>query len=146
MLADGTGGFVIVNNNDLLAGMEKIGDRAEPVLHHRLCAFRIGGRKLPHAQRKGGQGLQDSVAQRILQRQERRMLLAGKPTEMQLETRIQAPQPGDLVAPGPQVTYFFTGPDTARVDLAMDIPIRQDQVRKGEGQAQTDVNILRLGL
>ena len=24
MLADGTGGFVIVNNNDLLAGMEKI--------------------------------------------------------------------------------------------------------------------------
>ena len=25
MLADGTGGFVIVNNNDLLAGLEKIG-------------------------------------------------------------------------------------------------------------------------
>jgi hypothetical protein len=63
---------------------------------------------------------------------------------LQLETRIQGTEPGDLVAPGPQVTYFFTGPDTARVDLAMDLPSDKLKFEKVKGKLHSDINILGL--
>ncbi len=143
MLADGTGGFVIVNNNDLLAGLGENRRRAESVLHHRLCARESAegschtlNVKVEHGYKVRSRSGYCNVKNADL--------LSGKPTELQLETRIQGKEPGDLVAPGPQVTYFFTGPDTARVDLAMDIPSDKLKFEKVKGKLHSDINILGL--
>jgi VWFA-related protein len=143
MLADGTGGFVIVNNNDLLAGLEKIGaeqnqfyiigyapgDSAEGSCHTLSVKVEHGYKV---RSRSGYCNVKNAD------------LLSGKPTELQLEARIQGKELGDLVAPGPQVTYFFTGPDTARVDLAMDIPSEKLKFEKVKGKLRSDINILGL--
>ena len=143
MLADGTGGFVIVNNNDLLAGLEKIGAEQNQ--------FYIIG----YAPNESAEGSCHTLSVKVEHGYKVRSrsgycnvknadLLSGKPTELQLEARIQGKEPGDLVAPGPQVTYFFTGPDTARVDLAMDIPSDKLKFEKVKGKLRSDINILGL--
>jgi hypothetical protein len=143
MLADGTGGFVIVNNNDLLAGLEKIGAEQNQ--------FYIIG----YAPNESAEGSCHTLNVKVEHGYKVRSrsgycnvksadLLSGKPTELQLETRIQGTEPGDLVAPGPQVTYFFTGPDTARVDLAMDLPSDKLKFEKVKGKLHSDINILGL--
>jgi hypothetical protein len=143
MLADGTGGFVIVNNNDLLAGLEKIGAEQNQ--------FYIIG----YAPAESAEGSCHTLSVKVEHGYKVRSrsgycnvknadLLSGKPTELQLEARIQGKEAGDLVAPGPQVTYFFTGPDTARVDLAMDIPSDKLKFEKVKGKLRSDINILGL--
>jgi VWFA-related protein len=142
MLADGTGGFVIVNNNDLLAGLEKIGAEQNQ--------FYIIG----YAPAESAEGTCHTLNVKVEHGYKVRSrsgycnvksadLLSGKPTELQLETRIQGAEPGDLVSPA-QVTYFFTGPDTARVDLAMDIPSDKLKFEKVKGKLHSDINILGL--
>jgi VWFA-related protein len=143
MLADGTGGFVIVNNNDLLAGLEKIGAEQNQ--------FYIIG----YAPAESAEGSCHTLSVKVEHGYKVRSrsgycnvknadLLSGKPTELQLEARIQGKDQGDLAAPGPQVTYFFTGPDTVRVDLAMDIPSDKLKFEKVKGKLRSDVNILGL--
>jgi VWFA-related protein len=143
MLADGTGGFVIVNNNDLLAGLEKIGAEQNQ--------FYIIG----YAPAESAEGSCHTLSVKVEHGYKVRSrsgycnvknadLLSGKPTELQLEARIQGKDQGDLAAPGPQVTYFFTGPDTVRVDLAMDIPSDKLKFEKVKGKLRSDINILGL--
>ena len=70
--------------------------------------------------------------------------LSGKPAEKTLETQLDSPQPGDLISPEPQVTFFYHGPDTARVDLSLDIPTDKIKFEKVKGKLRSDVNILGL--
>jgi hypothetical protein len=142
MLADGTGGFVIVNNNDLLAGMEKIANEQDQfyVLGYAPAestegschTLKVQAKSYKIRSRSGYCNVKSADA------------LAGKPTEAQLETKLGGTQPGDLVSPTPQVTYFFTGPDTARVDLAIDIPTDKVKFEKVKGKLRADVNVLGL--
>ena len=142
MLADGTGGFVIVNNNDLLAGLEKIGNEqnqfyilgyvpaesAEGSCH----TLKVTAKSYNVRSRSGYCNVKSTDA------------LAGKPAETQLETKLNSSQPGDLVSPAPQVTYFYSGPDTARIDLAIDIPTEKIKFEKVKGKLKADVNVLGL--
>jgi hypothetical protein len=143
MLADGTGGFVIVNNNDLLAGLEKIGAEQNQfyIIGYSPNESAEGSCHTLNVKVEHGYKVRSRSGYCNVKSAD---LLSGKPTELQLETRIQGAEPGDLVAPGPQVTYFFTGPDTARVDLAMDLPSDKLKFEKVKGKLHSDINILGL--
>jgi VWFA-related protein len=143
MLADGTGGFVIVNNNDLLAGMEKIGAEQNQfyIIGYSPNESAEGSCHTLNVKVEHGYKVRSRSGYCNVKNAD---LLSGKPAELQLETRIQGTEPGDLVAPGPQVTYFFTGPDTARVDLAMDLPSDKLKFEKVKGKLHSDINILGL--
>jgi VWFA-related protein len=143
MLADGTGGFVIVNNNDLLAGMEKIGAEQNQfyIIGYSPSESAEGSCHTLNVKVEHGYKVRSRSGYCNVKNAD---LLSGKPTELQLETRIQGAEPGDMVAPGPQVTYFFTGPDTARVDLAMDLPSDKLKFEKVKGKLHSDINILGL--
>jgi VWFA-related protein len=143
MLADGTGGFVIVNNNDLLAGLEKIGAEQNQfyIIGYSPNESAEGSCHTLNVKVEHGYKVRSRSGYCNVKSAD---LLSGKPTELQLETRIQGTEPGDLVAPGPQVTYFFTGPDTARVDLAMDLPSDKLKFEKVKGKLHSDINILGL--
>ena len=56
MLADGTGGFVIKNTNDLFAGLQKIGKELERILRPRLHAPSSRRKEPAIAQGQSGSG------------------------------------------------------------------------------------------
>jgi VWFA-related protein len=143
MLADGTGGFVIVNNNDLLSGLEKIGNEQNefyiigyvPVESAEGSCHSLNV-KVDHGYKIRSRSGYCNVKSADI--------LAGKPAETQLETRLDSSQPGDLVSPAPQVTFFYSGPDTARVDLSMDIPTSKIKFEKVKGKLKSEINVLGL--
>jgi hypothetical protein len=67
-------------------------------------------------------------------------LLAGKPIERELESHAAGDQPasaGSLETP-----FFFTSPNVARVNLAMEVPSTSIKFEKEKGKFRSDVNVL----
>ena len=140
MLADGTGGFVILNTNDLLGGLAKIGkEQNEYYLIGYTPAESAEGscHTLKVKVDKGYQVRARSGYCNVKQAD----LLAGKPIEKNLETRAEANEPGTIKAPL-EAPYFFTGPNTARVDVAMEIPSESVKFAKVKGKQHAEINIL----
>jgi VWFA-related protein len=141
MLADGTGGFVIKNTNDLFAGLQKIGQEMDEfyVLGYTPPASEEGS---CHALRvKVDQG-GDSVRARSGYCNSRpKDLLAGNPVEKTLENRAAASQAGNVAA-SIQLPYFYTGPNQARVNVAMEIPADALKFEKQKGKFQAEMNVL----
>ncbi len=140
-LADGTGGFVILNTNDLLSGLEKIGREQNE--------FYLIGYNPPESAEGSCHTLKVKVDRGGLTVRARTGycnvrkpdLLSGKPAEKDLETRAQAEAAGTIPTPL-QVSYFYTGPNTARVDVAMEIPSSAVKFQKLKGKEHGEVNIL----
>jgi hypothetical protein len=140
-LADGTGGFVILNTNDLLGGLEKIAkdqsqyyslgykppDSAEGSCHTIKVKVERGGTEV--RARSGYCNVRPLD------------LLAGKPIEKDLETRAASEMPAN-VGISAQTPFFYTAPNTARVDLAMDIPSSAIKFEKEKGKQHSSVNVL----
>jgi len=117
-LAEGTGGFAIFNTNDLLGGLEKIGreqnefyilgyapgESPEGSCHTLKVKMNHGG--LNVRSRSGYCNVRTTN------------VLEGKPLEKQLEAHAAGSQPGSIhgVLEAP---FFYTAPNTARVNLAM---------------------------
>ena len=140
MLADGTGGFVILNTNDLLGGLEKIGkEQNEYYLIGYAPAETPEGscHMLKVKVEKGYQVRARSGYCNVKQAD----LLSGKPVEKSLETHAEANEPGTIKAPL-EAPYFFTGPNTARVDVAMEIPSESVKFTKVKGKQHAEINIL----
>lgn len=141
VLADGTGGFVIHDTNDLLNGMERIGkeqdeyytlgyaptDSPEGSCHTIKVKVDRGGTIV---RSRSGYCKTKPVD-----------LLAGKPIERELESHAASSQPGavtgSLAAP-----FFFTSPNIARVSLAMEIPATAIKFEKQKGKLRADMNVL----
>jgi hypothetical protein len=68
-------------------------------------------------------------------------VLDGTPIEKQLEVRAQQEQAGGL-HPSFQAPYFYTGPNIARVNLAMDIPQDMFKFDKDKGKYHSNLNVL----
>jgi hypothetical protein len=68
-------------------------------------------------------------------------LLAGKPAEKQLENQVSGSQPGNVAATM-LAPYFYTSPDTARVNLAVEIPSNTVVFDKVKGKQHAVVNVL----
>jgi VWFA-related protein len=141
MLADGTGGFVIKNTNDLLAGLEKIGKEMDE--------YYVLGYTPPESDEGSCHALRVKVDQGGTTVRSRsgycnskaRDLLAGNPVEKTLENRAAAAQAGNVAATM-QLPYFYTGPNVARVNVAMEIPADVLKFEKQKGKFHAEMNVL----
>jgi hypothetical protein len=68
-------------------------------------------------------------------------VLEGKPLEKQLEARAAGSQTGSIHG-GLQAPYFYTAPNTARVNLAMELPSDTVQFNKDKGKYHAKLNVL----
>jgi VWFA-related protein len=141
MLADGTGGFVIANTNDLLGGLEKIGKEQN---EYYILAYTppesIEGscHTLRVKVDRGGTNVRARSGYCNVKPVD---LLAGKPAEQDLENRATGSQPGTVTA-SMQAPFFYTSPNTARVDVAIEIPSESLKFEKVKGKLHSEVNVL----
>jgi len=140
-LAEGTGGFTIFNTNDLLGGLERIGreqnefyilgyvpgDTPEGSCHTLKVKLNRGGLNA-----RSRSGYCNTRTANVLE---------GKPLEKQLESRATGTQPGSIHG-ALQAPYFYTAPETARVNLAMEIPSDTFQFNKEKGKYHANLNVL----
>jgi VWFA-related protein len=141
LLANGTGGFVIVNTNDLLGGMEKIGREQNQyyVLAYTPPESPEGS---CHALRvkvdRGGTNVRARTGYCNVKSHD---ALAGSPVEKTLESRVTGSSPGNVAA-AMRAPFFYTSPDTARVAVAMEIPIDKMKFEKVKGKQHAAMNVL----
>jgi hypothetical protein len=68
-------------------------------------------------------------------------VLEGKPVEKQLEARATAASAGSIHG-AMQTPYFYTAPNVARVNLAMEFPSDSFQFNKDKGKYHANLNVL----
>jgi VWFA-related protein len=140
-LADGTGGFVIHDTNDLLGGLQKIGEEQNQ--------YYILGYTPPESTEGSCHVLRVKVDRNGVNVRSRtgycnaksHDLLSGNPVEKDLETRIAATQPGAIPATA-ELPYFYAAPGVARVNLALEIASEPLKFEKVKGKFHADINIL----
>src|ERR1039457_3041119 len=141
LLADGTGGFVITNTNDLLGGMQKIGKEQNQ--------YYIVGYTPPESPEGSCHTLKVKVEQAGVTVRSRagycnvesRDALAGNPVEKTLESRATASAAGTIAA-SMRAPFFYTGSNTARIAVAMEIPADAIKFEKVKGRMHAAVNVL----
>ena len=140
-LAEGTGGFVIVNSNDLVGGLQRIAndqsqyyvlsytppESAEGACHTLRVKVDRGGTIVRARSGYCKQRSQD--------------LLAGNPIEKQMETRVSGEMAGNVTGTI-EAPFFYTSPNTARVNLAIGIPSNALKFEKVKGKQHSSVNVL----
>jgi len=142
-LAAGTGGFVIVNTNDLLGGLQKIAQEQ--------TQYYVLGYTPPESEEGTCHVLRVKVDRGDTKVRSRSGycnvrtgdLLAGQPVEKKLETAASASQPGNVAATM-LAPYFYTSPNTARVNLAIEMPSSVLKFSKEKGKEHAQVNVLGL--
>jgi VWFA-related protein len=140
-LAEGTGGFVIANSNDLLGGMERIGkDQNEYyILGYTPPESTEGScHELKVKLNRGGMNVRARLGYCNARSAD---VLAGTPIERTLETRAAATEAGSIAAIM-QTPFFYTAPDTARVNLAIEIPSKEINFENVKGKQHAEVNVL----
>lgn len=140
-LANGTGGFVIVNTNDLLGGMEKIAKEMSEyyVLGYTPADTPEGS---CHTIRvKVDRGDTEVRSRSGYCNVKPADMLAGQPVEKTLENQANGSQAGTITA-AIETPYFFTSANTARVDLAMDVPANSIKFEKVKGKQHATLNVL----
>ncbi len=142
-LAQGTGGFVIVNTNDLLGGLQKIAQEQ--------TRYYVLGYTPPESDEGSCHTLRVKVDRGDTVVRSRTGycnvrptdLLAGKPVEKQLENQATGSQPGNIAA-SMLAPYFYTSANTARVNLAIEIPSSAIKFSKEKGKMHAEINVLGL--
>jgi len=140
-LADGTGGFTIFNTNDLLAGLERIGREQNEfyILGYSPTDTPEGScHTLKVKMSRGGMNVRSRSGYCNVRTAN---VLEGKPLEKQLEAHATGTQAGSIHA-AMEAPYFYTGPNTARVSLAMEIPSDSFQFNKDKGKYHASLNVL----
>ncbi|MGA8765878.1 MAG: hypothetical protein WB559_02570, partial [Candidatus Acidiferrales bacterium] len=140
-LAEGTGGFPILNSNDLLGGLAKIAHEqdeyyflgyAPPDLPEGAChSLRV---KMEHG------GLQVRARSGYCTAKSKDML-AGKPAGTDLESRLAAGDKGSIGGTL-EAPFFYTSPNEARVNVAMEFPAASVDFSKDKGKYHADMKIL----
>jgi len=143
MLAEGTGGFVIVNTNDLLGGLEKINKEQNEyyILGYTPPESELGTcHNLKVKVNHGGMNVRARTYYCNVKSVDP---LAGKPAERQLETRAAGEQAGTITAVM-QAPFFYTSPDSARVNVAIEMPGSDIKFDKVKGKLHAEMNVLGL--
>ena len=141
MLADGTGGFVIKNTNDLFAGLEKIGKE--------MNEYYILGYTPPESDEGSCHSLRVKVDGGATVRarsgycnaKPHDLLTRDQPIEKALENRVAGTQPGNVAA-SMQLPFFYTASNVARVNVAMEIPGSALKFEKQKGKLHAEMNVL----
>lgn len=140
-LAQGTGGFAIYNTNDLLGGLNRIGreqnefyilgyvpqSSSEGACHTLKVKVNRGGTEV-----RSRSGYCDTRPADPLE---------GKPVEKQMEVQAASTQPGSIQG-AMQVPYFYSAPNIARVNVALDLPGDSLVFNKEKGKYHSNVNVL----
>lgn len=136
-----TGGFVIMNTNDILGGLEKIGKEQS-----RYYVLGYAPSESPEGSCHTLKVKVDRGGTIVRSRREYcnarpRDLLAGSSVEKRLETQASADMAGN-VAGSMEVPFFYISPNTARVNLALELPSNSIKFEKLKGRLHAEVNIL----
>ena len=140
-IAEGTGGFVIYNTNDLLDGLNRIA--------REMNEFYILGYVPPHSQEGACHTLKVKLDRSGAEVRSRSGYcntrsadpLEGKPLEQQLENEANG-RPAGSIQGSMQVPYFYNGPNIARVNVTIDVPSDSLNFSKDKGDYHSDVNVL----
>jgi VWFA-related protein len=153
MLASGTGGFPILNTNDLMSGLEKIArEQSEYYLLSYTPADSPAGSchtLKVKVERSGTNVRARSGFCNVLSTDR----LAGKPIEKEMESRASASAvAGDTTKSAASATsggtgslqapFFYTAPNEARVHLSVAVPVAAIDCPKVKGKYHADVNVL----
>ncbi len=142
-LAQGTGGFVIVNSNDLLGGMQRIAREQSEyyVLGYTPAASEEGSCHVLRVkvERSGAVVRWRSGYCNVKPTD----MLAGKPEGKHMESHITGSQPGTMAA-SMLAPFFYTSVNTARVNLAVEIAPNTIKFDKQKGKLHATVNIFGL--
>ncbi|MCX6626303.1 MAG: hypothetical protein NTW28_01550, partial [Candidatus Solibacter sp.] len=141
LLAEGTGGFVINNTNDMIGGMQKIGKEQN--------SYYIVGYTPPESAEgschtlkvkvdKGGTTVRSRAGYCNVRLRD---ALAGNPIEKTLQGRAEATAAGTIAA-SMRAPFFYTGANTARVSVAIEIPSEAIKFEKVKGKMHAGVNVL----
>ena len=140
-LAEGTGGFVIVNSNDLVGGLQRIANDQSQyyVLSYSPPESPEGAcHTLKVKVDRGGTIVR---ARSGYCKQRSQDLLAGNPIEKQMETHASSEMAGNVTGTV-EAPFFYTSPNTARVNLAVGIPSNALKFEKVKGKQHSSVNVL----
>jgi VWFA-related protein len=140
-LALGTGGFWILNTNDFMPGLDKI---VRELNEYYLLAYTP-----PPKTREGACHSINVTVERGLRVRFRsgycdvagHDLLAGMEEGASLEQVAASSSPGTIPV-SLEAPYFYTAPNTARVDLALSIPGASLGFEKEKHELQSEINIL----
>jgi len=140
-LAQGTGGFAILNSNDFLGGLTKIA--------HEQDEYYFLGYEPPDAPEGACHALKVKMDRGGLQVRARsgyceaksKDMLAGKPAGKDLEARAAAAEKGTITGTL-EAPFFYTSPNEARVNLAMEFPASAVDFSKDKGKYHADMNFL----
>jgi len=141
MLAEGTGGFAVFNTNDLLGGLVKMVRELDEfyVLGYVPAASQEGScHALKVKLNKGGMEVRSRTGYCNTRAADP---LEGKPLEKQMEAQASGSQAGTIHG-SMQAPYFYTGPNVARINLAMEIPGESLVFNKDKGKYHANVNVL----
>lgn len=141
-LANGTGGFPIVNNNDLLAGLDRIGhdldeyytlgyapsDLSHNGTYHSI-KVKVDTKGLEVRARNGYYDTKGVDA------------LAGKPEGKSLEAQLAGAQAGSAHLSA-EASYFYTAANDALVNVALALPSDAFNFEKEKKNYKCDVTIL----
>jgi len=140
-LADGTGGFPILNSNDLLGGLAKIAQEQD---EYYFLGYSPSGAedgschtlrvKMDH----GGLKVRARTGYCTMKSKD---ILAGKPVEKDLEADATAATNG-AIAGTLEAPFFYSSPNEASVHVNMEIPSSSIQFSKENGKYHADVNVL----
>ena len=141
MLANGTGGFVILNTNDLFGGLEKILKETDEyyVMGYTPKENDDGScHTIKVKVDRGGANVRARSGYCDVKGPD---VLSGKPEEKALENRASAASPGNVAA-SMQIPFFYTSPNVARVSLSMDIPATAVEFAKTKGKLHSAMNVM----
>lgn len=139
-LADGTGGFPILNDNDLLGGLVKIANEQNEYYLLGYSPLDVADGSCHTLKVRVEHGLRVRARTGYCTAKPSDML-AGKPIEKDLEARAGGNSAtaafGSMEAP-----FFYTSPNAARVNVSLEIPSSSVDFSKDKGKYHAEVNIL----
>ncbi len=141
-LAQGTGGFVIVNTNDLLGGLDRIANEQNEyyVLGYSPVDDEEDGacHELKVKVDRGGTNVRSRTGYCSTRPID---FLAGTAKGKELESRAAGSAPGSVSAKM-QTAFFYTAANTARVNVAMEIPPDMLNFKKEKGKLHAEMSLL----
>jgi len=141
-LAEGTGGFPIYNTNDLLGGLTKIAQEQE---EYYLIGYAPPDSSAPtcHTLKvkidHGGATVRSRTGYCNAKPKD---LLVGKPIEKDLEARASQQAASSPLGGSLEAAFVYTSPNTARVNVALEVPPSIVDFSKDKGKYHADIDVL----
>lgn len=145
-LAQGTGGFVILNNNDLLGGLDKIASEVNEYYILGYTPAIVGAvgscHKIEVKMEQSGMHVRSRTGYCVSRPVDP---LLGKPEGEVLESRAKGTQSGSVQF-AMQAPYFYSAPGKARVNFSIECPADSFHFAKDKGKYDSQVDVLALAV